>query len=224
MKTKLNRWQAFGIHLAISIAIFLILLAVIIFYWYPGIFINAGGWQGIKIVAGIDIILGPMLTLIVFNPIKKELSRDLTIIAVLQFSSLSVGTWLISQERPLLQVMAEKSMYIITHADLKLFDIDPAFADKIPGPYPKAVFLELPEDSAQISKLEFNSAYIDELPLVYRHDLYRPLTKKSADQLKWRLGKLNYNEQLQCWEIPVISNHFRGNSCASLKLGLVSLN
>lgn len=224
MKTKLNRWQAFGIHLAISIAIFLILLAIIIFYWYPGIFINAGGWQGIKIVAGIDIILGPMLTLIVFNPIKKELSRDLTIIAVLQFSSLSVGTWLISQERPLLQVMAEKSMYIITHADLKLFDIDPAFADKIPGPYPKAVFLELPEDSAQISKLEFNSAYIDELPLVYRHDLYRPLTKKSADQLKWRLGKLNYNKQLQCWEIPVISNHFKGDSCASLKLGLVSLN
>ena len=72
----MNRWQAFSIHLCISSVIFVTLLFIIVAFWYPGVFIYLGGWLGIKIVAAVDMVLGPLLTLIIFNPAKKKLKID----------------------------------------------------------------------------------------------------------------------------------------------------
>ncbi|KAB0769044.1 hypothetical protein F7O87_33620, partial [Pseudomonas aeruginosa] len=63
-----SRWRAFFIHLLISLAIFIVLLAIICLWWYPGaLFEIAGGWQGVRIVAAVDMVLGPLLTLVVYD-------------------------------------------------------------------------------------------------------------------------------------------------------------
>jgi hypothetical protein len=97
-----NRYQAFTIHMAISLVIFFILLACINQYWYPGILFDTGnGWKAIAMIVGIDLILGPLLTLIVFNPLKSSLKFDLTIIALVQSAALIYGTWTIHKTRPI---------------------------------------------------------------------------------------------------------------------------
>lgn len=99
--TEYNRYQAFAVHMAISLVIFLILLVCITQYWYPDIlFDTANGWKAIGLIVGIDLILGPLLTLLVFNHNKTTLKMDLWIIALVQTAALAYGTWTIHQTRP----------------------------------------------------------------------------------------------------------------------------
>ena len=108
LATPHSRWAAFAIHLALSAFVFIALAAVIIFVWYPGfLFQTDGGWQGIRLIAGIDLILGPLLTLIVYNKAKKSLPIDLSIIALVQISALCAGSYLVYQERPLAIIFAD---------------------------------------------------------------------------------------------------------------------
>ncbi len=69
METRIhNRYQAFGLHLGISFLIFMILASIIIFFWYPGfLFSTDGGWQGIRLIAGVDLVIGPFLTLMIYK-------------------------------------------------------------------------------------------------------------------------------------------------------------
>lgn len=100
--TEYNRYQAFAVHMAISLAIFFILLVCITQYWYPGILFDTGnGWKAVGMIVGIDLVLGPLLTLIVFNHNKNSLKFDLTIIALVQTAALIYGTWTIHQTRPI---------------------------------------------------------------------------------------------------------------------------
>lgn len=97
-----NRYQAFAIHMAISLVIFFILLVCITQFWYPGILFDTGnGWKAISLIVGIDLILGPLFTLIIFNHKKKSLKFDLWVIALLQAGALIYGTWTIHSSRPL---------------------------------------------------------------------------------------------------------------------------
>ena len=100
--TEYNRYQAFAVHMAISLVIFFILLVCITQYWYPGILFDTGnGWKAIGMIVGIDLVLGPLLTLIVFNHNKSSLKFDLAIIALVQTAALVYGTWTIHTSRPL---------------------------------------------------------------------------------------------------------------------------
>ena len=98
----INRYQAFAIHMAISLLIFFILLVCITQFWYPEILFDTGnGWKAISLIVGIDLILGPLFTLIIFNHKKKSLKFDLWVIALLQVAALIYGTWTIHSSRPL---------------------------------------------------------------------------------------------------------------------------
>ncbi len=113
--TYYNRYQAFAIHLAISLAIFFILLVCITQYWYPGILFDTGnGWKAIGLIIGIDLVLGPLLTLIVFNPFKSSIKFDLAVIALVQIAALAYGTWTIHQTRPVALAFINTSFMTIS--------------------------------------------------------------------------------------------------------------
>lgn len=152
----MNRFGAFGIHLAISLLIFAILGYLILYHWYPDFFFASdGGWQGIRIVAFVDLVLGPTLTLVVFNRSKprKELQRDLTIIGVFQFSCLLAGTYVVYSERPIAMVYADGSFMSVTNDDyVEDGRKVPDFKD-IPGPAPHWVSVELPSNFEEQSAI-----------------------------------------------------------------------
>jgi hypothetical protein len=110
-----NRWQAFGIHIVISGFLFVALSAVIYFCWYPGfLFYSDGGLEGMKLIAGVDFFIGPLLTLIVYKVGKKSLPFDLTCIGFLQVLCLAGGMWTVWQTRPVAVVFAGGE-YVVTH-------------------------------------------------------------------------------------------------------------
>ena len=99
----MTRQSAAFSHFILSIIIFTIVLATMIHFWYPAPhFSLSGGWDGLKILAGVDLVLGPLLTLVVFNikKPKKELVMDLSLIVLMQFAALGWGLNAIYQQRP----------------------------------------------------------------------------------------------------------------------------
>lgn len=149
----MSRWQAFGIHFALSVAIFIALLAVILLIWFPGILFQIdGGWSGLQIVIGVDLVLGPLLTLIVFKAGKPSLKFDLTCIGLFQAVCLAGGVAVVYLERPLALILAYDTVYSLAADEFTDFDKDAAVLDQFPGSYPKFVYTELPDNyiSAEI--------------------------------------------------------------------------
>jgi hypothetical protein len=70
-----RRCRAAGIHFILSAIVALLLTTPIIFWLYPSPFFQAaGGLNLLGMILGIDVILGPTLTFIVFNKAKASLT------------------------------------------------------------------------------------------------------------------------------------------------------
>lgn len=114
-----TRWQAFSIHLGLCAVLYVVLLYLILFHWYPQPYFAAdGGWQGIRLITGVDLVLGPLLTLIVFKPGKPGLRRDLTLIGILQTVAIVWGTWLVYEQRTAMVTYAYGSFYTLNPEQL----------------------------------------------------------------------------------------------------------
>lgn len=89
-----SKFKALAIHLGISAAIFVPLLWLIWFVWFPPpCFFTDGGWQGVRIMLVVDMVIGPVLTFLVFNPSKTRLALtvDYTFICLVQAAALLYG-------------------------------------------------------------------------------------------------------------------------------------
>ncbi len=108
----MSRFSAFSYHMAISLVIFAILAYLIVEVWYPEFFFTIdGGWEGIRIVIGVDLVLGPLLTLVVYKAGKPGLKFDLSCIGVLQSLCLIAGVFVIYTVRPLYFIYYDKHFY-----------------------------------------------------------------------------------------------------------------
>jgi len=126
-----SKFKAAGIHLTISGVIFLILAYLIIFEWYPLPYFTAdGGWQGIRIVALIDLVLGPFMTLIIFNPgkSKREIRFDLGTIACVQACVLIWGIYTVYNERPVAIVHWDGEFYSMS---AKAYEVQNIHVDEL---------------------------------------------------------------------------------------------
>jgi hypothetical protein len=106
---SLSRWQAGAGHLLLSVAIGAAVLAAMIFVWYPRPYFEAaGGNDLVLLMVGVDIALGPLLTLAVFDPGKglRKLRFDLAVIAIFQLAALTYGIHVMFVARPAYLVFA----------------------------------------------------------------------------------------------------------------------
>lgn len=108
-------------HFAISIAIATLVAPLIFALWYPGDYkYLAGGSHLFWIIVFVDVVMGPLLTFVVFNTAKlrKELWRDLTIIALLQLGALSYGLYTLFEARPIALVFEVDRFRVVSAADV----------------------------------------------------------------------------------------------------------
>lgn len=95
------RLKYFLSHLFISSAIAVLSLLLIFKVWYPEPLDKALGVGGIVVMMiAIDMVLGPLLTLVLAKEGKKGLKYDLIIIATVQLSALFYGLYSIEKGRP----------------------------------------------------------------------------------------------------------------------------
>lgn len=97
----MSRWRASGIHLCISALVAVLVLGVLYILWYPSSYFTAmGGEQLVYILVGVDVVLGPMITAIIFKSGKKGLKFDLTFIGLMQAAALTYGVSIAAEARP----------------------------------------------------------------------------------------------------------------------------
>ncbi len=101
----MNRWKASFIHLLISVFIVASVASYIVYFWYPPALIQmAKADRLLMLVGGVDLVVGPLLTLIIYRAGKPKLKLDLAIIALIQFSFLAYGLQTIWNSRPVFLV------------------------------------------------------------------------------------------------------------------------
>lgn len=103
-----TRWQAFLVHLAISALIAATMVGLTLALWYPPpYFAGMGGPLLLRLLIGVDVVLGPLITLIVFDPAKPRLKYDLAVIATLQLAALAYGGMVMFEARPVYNVFVK---------------------------------------------------------------------------------------------------------------------
>ena len=157
----MNRFQASGIHLGISLVVAALVGCLIYFVWYPHPYFQvAGGSNLMLLIMGVDIVIGPLLTLVIYKTGKKGLRFDLACIAVLQTAAFLYGLSVIAQARPVF-IVAAIDRFIPVYAN-GLDDADfvqakqPEFATRS-WTGPRLVGAVLPTDIKERNDLTFSS-------------------------------------------------------------------
>ncbi|MEM9533896.1 MAG: TfpX/TfpZ family type IV pilin accessory protein [Pseudomonadota bacterium] len=97
----MTRWRAAGLHLLISVGVAALALALMLGLMYPIEYFRASGGQKLLLIlVFVDVVIGPLLTLIVFKSGKPSLRFDLAVIGLLQLAALLYGLWVVVQARP----------------------------------------------------------------------------------------------------------------------------
>jgi len=158
----MSRWKAAAIHLSISAGIGLVSAALIFGLWYPPPYSHAAGADElVLLLLGVDIVLGPLLTLVVFKSGKKSLRFDLGVIALLQAGAFTYGTSVVVRARPAFIVGAIDRFVMVSANDLDEKDLadarKPEFQSS-PWTGPRIVGVQLPKDPTERSTLMFSGA------------------------------------------------------------------
>lgn len=122
--TSLNRFQASATHLIFSVLVALLSAALVFLLWYPNPFSYASGVERIfLLLLVVDVVLGPIVTLVVFNPVKKELKRDLLIVVFIQASALLYGMYSVFIARPVYMVFSVDRFEVVYANDISEDDL-----------------------------------------------------------------------------------------------------
>lgn len=170
----MSRWKAAAIHLSISALIGLVSASLIFFLWYPRPYGHAAGADRlVLLLLGVDVALGPLLTLIVFRAGKWGMRFDLTVIAIAQACAFMYGTSVVVRARPAF-VVANVDRFTLVAAN----DIDAADYAQAPQPEfrsapwtgPRVIGALPPTDIEERNKLVLAGPHgkdIDKLPKYY---------------------------------------------------------
>jgi hypothetical protein len=127
----MSRWKASFFHFLISLVVICVVAGLICWRWYPpGLFGMAKAGTLLAVLAGVDLVLGPLLTAIVFRAGKPGLKFDLAVIALLQVAALSYGLHTLWISRPA-YIVAISNQFRLVFAN----EIEVPSAEKAPPPY-----------------------------------------------------------------------------------------
>lgn len=170
--------RAFGWHLAGSVLVAALASWVVFVLWYPEPYASLlGGAQLFLLVVAVDVVCGPLLTFVLFNPQKprRELTLDLGLVALVQAAALLYGLHTVWLARPVYLAFELDRFRVVTFAD-----IDPSHwaqrpADVPPphwrGPHTMAVRVAQPEDADYLEQVELS---VRGLEVVFRPDRWIP--------------------------------------------------
>ncbi len=121
------RLKAFGLHLLASATVLSLTLGTLYLGWYhwPGWYL-ADVPRVVAVMAGVDLVLGPTLTLIIASrkKLRRVLTRDIAMIVAVQLIALIYGTTSLWQGRPLYYAFSENVLQMVQAYDLDADEVD----------------------------------------------------------------------------------------------------
>jgi hypothetical protein len=124
-----SRLQAALMHLGLSLLVATLCALLVFQLWYPAPLNELAGGSGLFVlIVAVDVVLGPLLTAVVFNAAKprKELIRDLSIVGLLQVGALIYGLHAMHLARPALLVLEQDRIRVVRPIDLSSAELGKA--------------------------------------------------------------------------------------------------
>lgn len=183
----MSRWKAASLHLCISIVVAGIASALLWGIWYPPPYFHAGGaGKLLALVVGVDVSIGPLLTLLVFKSGKSGMKFDLAVIGLLQAAALVYGFHVLVNSRPVFMAAAVDRFVIVAAENIAPADLAKASRPEwrhLSWTGPVLVGATLPTNEKQAQALMFSSLQggkdIQDLP-----ERYVPYASVAAAMLK----------------------------------------
>lgn len=168
-------WAA-GIHLLLSLLIAGLAALLVFGIWYPYPYREiAGGRELFVLVVTVDVILGPAITLAIFDRRKgmSVLRRDLAVVGTLQLAALAYGLWTVSVARPV-QLAFEFDRFRVVHA----IDVPDELLSKTPAgidakPWRGPGLLSVRPFKNEGEKMEANLSALNGLQQSFRPDFWQ---------------------------------------------------
>jgi hypothetical protein len=148
------RLKAFGLHLLGSASVLTLVLGGLYLGWYrwPGWYLSSV-LHVVGIVVMVDLVVGPLLTLVVSNPRKPRriLGRDIALIVTVQLAALVYGTVTLWSGRPLYYAFSVDSLDCVQASDIDASEVTLALRENpslAPHWYsrPRWIWAPLPDD------------------------------------------------------------------------------
>ena len=222
-----DRLKASAIHLSASLLIAALAAALVFGVWYPYPYREiSGGRELFWLVVSVDVVMGPLITLAVFNRRKPlaELKRDLALVALLQLGALAYGLWIVSVARPV-HLVFEVDRFRVVHA----IDVPADFLEKtssgidaLPLTGPTLLATRPFRDSQEAA--DATMAALQGLQLGFRPELWQPYANATAEILKEAkpVSELKTRFANRASEMDRVIQDAGGNPKTALYLPLVS--
>lgn len=194
------RIRAGLIHLLLSALVALISVGVVFYLWYPQpLHIAVGVAEIFFVVLGVDVVIGPLLTTVVYRTGKKSLCFDLATIAVLQLAAFLYGMWVVAEGRPAWLVFSADRFDLV-----QAYQIDQRKQEEAKPEYrsvswfgPQWVSARAPLSADKRQTIFFEAMFAG-VDVPQRPELYQPL-EAEAEAIRQRAHPLNelkrYNQQ-----------------------------
>lgn len=157
----MTRTRTALIHLAISGAVSAIAIALILFGWYRvPYFWLIGGPLLLVLIVGVDVILGPLMTFIVYSPRKSRKERifDLALIGLVQALALIYGLHTSYTSRLVYAVYVDGAFHLVKATELGIEGVGASKRLEFYTPPlfgPQFIGSQLPSTPKGISDLSF---------------------------------------------------------------------
>jgi hypothetical protein len=187
------RLKAFSLHLSASALVLSLVLGGLYLGWYrfPGFYL-AEALHIVVLLIGVDLALGPTLTLIVAHPSKarRVLARDIAIIVAVQLIALVYGAFTLWQGRPLYYAFSVDRLQLVQASDLRADHTRARSAGTDLAPHwyslPRWIWAPLPEDPAEAARI-VQGTVLGGADVIQRPRYFRP----------WELGLRELRQRLR---------------------------
>ncbi len=150
-----ERFWAFAIHFLLTLGLAAIAAALIFLVWFPDPYQTmVGGTQLFELVVVCDLVLGPLISLVIYDTSKgrRKLILDYTIVGVVQLAAMIYGVYIVAGTRPVYVAFSKDRFEIVLARDISDSELaaarDPRYA-KLPFDGPRIVAIQVPKAEQQ---------------------------------------------------------------------------
>lgn len=125
----LFRARASAIHASASVLAALLAACLVFLLWYPWPYrVISGGTELFLIVMGVDVILGPLITLAIFDlrKTRKALWRDMAVVVAVQLAALGYGLHTVYEARPVVLAFEVDRFRVSNEAAIQIDELPKA--------------------------------------------------------------------------------------------------
>jgi len=202
-----SKIKAVSVHFSISAAIFLVIAYFLLVHWYPyPYFVTDGGWEGVRLMLFVDVVLGPFLTFLVFDPGKtrRALIFDLSAIGVVQLIALTWGATVVHGKRPVAIIQIYETMQPLEERSFSKQGISLDLLHQFSDEYPPIIYMlpalsrdELMRQKERLERgigeneqFDLYRKFKDNIPQAFEYQLDMQKEVSESEQLKQELDEL----------------------------------